>query len=125
MAATTDTDRQPRVLIVEDDDSLRLLCRINLELEGYRIAEARSIAEAEDVLASDAVALVLLDVHVGADDGIELMRSLRRRGHPAPVVIFSGSAQIDAATSAEADDVVPKPFQLEKLLGVVERFVRR
>lgn len=125
MAATTDIDHQPRVLIVEDDDSLRLLCRINLELEGYRVAEARSVAEAEEALASLAVALVLLDVHVGADDGIELMRSLRQRGHSAPVVIFSGSAQLDAATRAEADEVVAKPFQLEKLLGVVHRFVRR
>jgi two-component system, OmpR family, response regulator len=125
MAATTDTDRQPRVLIVEDDDSLRLLCRINLELDGYRVAEARSIAEAEDALASDAVALVLLDVHVGPDDGIELMRSLKQRGHPAPVVIFSGSAQLDAAATAQADEVVAKPFQLEKLLGAVQRLVRR
>lgn len=125
MPLMTGTARPPRVLIVEDDDALRLLCRVNLELAGYRVAEASSVPEAEDALASDAVDLVLLDVHVGADDGIELMRSLRQRGHEAPVVIFTGTAQLDPATTAEADDVVPKPFQLEQLLDVVHRLVRR
>jgi DNA-binding response OmpR family regulator len=111
----------PTVLIVDDDQSLRLLCRVNLELEGYRVLEARSTAEAEEALARGEVALVLLDVHVGADDGIALMRSLRERKVPAPIVLFTGSAKLDAETKAEADGVVPKPFRLEELLGEVRR----
>jgi DNA-binding NtrC family response regulator len=111
----------PKVLIVEDDASLRLLCRVNLELEGYRVVEARSVAQAESALSADEVDLVLLDVHVGPDDGIALMRSLRRRGHAAAVVLFTGSAQLDSETRAEADGVVPKPFRLEHLLEVVHR----
>jgi DNA-binding response OmpR family regulator len=114
----------PKVLIVEDDESVRLLCRVNLELEGYRVVEARSVAQAESALWGDEVDLVLLDVHVGADDGVALMRSLRRRGHAAPVVLFTGSAQLDSETRAEADGVVPKPFRVEDLLGVVKRLVR-
>jgi DNA-binding NtrC family response regulator len=121
----TDLARSPRILIVEDDESLRLLCRVNLELEGYRVAEAGSVAQAEEALASGAVDLVLLDVHVGPDDGIALMRSLRRRGHEARVVVVTGSAQLDSTTRAEADGVLAKPFQLEQLLGVVRRLVRR
>lgn len=111
----------PKVLIVEDDASLRLLCRVNLELEGYRVLEARSVAQAERALSGDEVDLVLLDVHVGPDDGVALMRSLRRRGHAAPVVLFTGTAQLDSQTRAEADGVVPKPFRLEDLLEVVHR----
>lgn len=114
----------PKVLIVEDDESVRLLCRVNLELEGYRVVEARNVAQAESALWGDEVDLVLLDVHVGADDGVALMRSLRRRGHAAPVVLFTGSAQLDSETRAEADGVVPKPFRVEDLLGVVKRLVR-
>jgi DNA-binding response OmpR family regulator len=113
------------VLIVDDDASLRLLCRVNLELDGYRVLEARSIAEAEEALAAGGVDLVLLDVHVGADDGLELMRSLRERELEAPVVLFTGSAKLDPETRAEADGVVPKPFRLEELLGEVRRLVRR
>jgi DNA-binding response OmpR family regulator len=109
----------PTVLIVDDDASLRLLCRVNLELEGYHVLEAPSVAAAEDAVAADPVDLFLLDVHIGADDGLALMRSLRAREHRAPVVLFTGSATLDSVTVAEADGVVPKPFRLEQLLDVV------
>ena len=115
----TATPVGPTVLIVDDDASLRLLCRVNLELEGYHVLEAPTVAAAEDAVAADPVDLFLLDVHIGADDGLALMRSLRAREHRAPVVLFTGSATLDSVTIAEADGVVPKPFRLEQLLGVV------
>ena len=113
--------QQPTILIVDDDESLRLLCRVNLELEGYNVLEAQSVADAEDAIGAGAVDLFLLDIHVGADDGLALMRSLRAREHGAPVVLFTGSAAFDAETMAEADGIVPKPFRLEQLLSVVRR----
>jgi DNA-binding NtrC family response regulator len=113
--------RQPTILIVDDDASLRLLCRVNLELDGYNVLEAQSVADAEDAVAAGEVDLFLLDVHVGPDDGLALMRSLRARDHGAPIVLFTGSAVFDAQTMAEADGIVPKPFRLEQLLGVVRR----
>ena len=113
--------QQPTILIVDDDESLRLLCRVNLELEGYNVLEAQSVADAEDAIGAGAVDLFLLDIHVGADDGLALMRSLRARQHGAPVVLFTGSAVFDAETMAEADGIVPKPFRLEQLLDVVRR----
>jgi two-component system OmpR family response regulator len=121
VAGTIEHIRAGTILVVDDDASLRLLCRVNLELDGYRVVEARSVAEAEEILAAGGVDLVLLDVHIGLDDGIALMRSLRRRKHTASVVLFTGSAQLDAETRAEADGVVPKPFRLEELLEVVRR----
>jgi DNA-binding NtrC family response regulator len=121
----TELIRAPLVLIVDDDESLRLLCRVNLELDGYRVAEAPTVAAAEDALSEGGVDLILLDVHVGADDGVELMRSLRKRDHGAPVILFTGSALLDAATIAEADGVVPKPFRLEQLLDVVHSLAPR
>jgi two-component system, OmpR family, response regulator len=124
VAGTIEEIRAATILVVDDDASLRLLCRVNLELEGYRVVEARSAAEAEEALAAGGVDLVLLDVHIGADDGIALMRSLRRRKHTASVVLFTGSAQLDAETRAEADGVVAKPFRLDELLDVVSGLVR-
>src|SRR6478609_9002327 len=106
----------PTILIVDDDDSLRLLCRVNLELDGYNVLEAPSVAAAEGALAVDVVDLFLLDVHIGADDGLALMRSLRNREHRAPV---------DSATISEADGIVPKPFRLEQLLDVVRELAPR
>ncbi len=115
----------PSVLVVDDDASLRLLCRVNLELEGYRVLEAREVAEAEEILRSESIDLVLLDVHVGPESGIELMRSVREQGGAPPIVLVTGSARLDADTQAEADGVVAKPFRLEELLGVVHRLVSR
>jgi DNA-binding response OmpR family regulator len=111
--------RQPTILIVDDDASLRLLCRVNLELDGYNVLEAPSVAAAEEAVAAGEVDLFLLDVHVGADDGLALMRSLRARRNETPIVIFTGSAVLDAQTLAEVDGIVPKPFRLEQLLDVV------
>jgi DNA-binding response OmpR family regulator len=125
VSAPPDRRRSPRILIVDDDASLRLLCRVNLELEGYGVAEARSVAEAEAQLAAAEIALILLDVHVGPDDGVALMRSLRGRKHRASVVLFTGSAQLDSRTIGEADGVVPKPFKLNQLLDVVHALAPR
>jgi DNA-binding response OmpR family regulator len=111
--------RQPTILIVDDDASLRLLCRVNLELDGYNVLEAPSVAAAEEAVAAGEVDLFLLDVHVGADDGLALMRSLRARRNETPIVIFTGSAVLDSQTLAEVDGIVPKPFRLEQLLDVV------
>jgi DNA-binding response OmpR family regulator len=124
VSETTHQGSAPKILIVEDDEPLRLLCRVNLELEGYRVLEAKSVVQAERALGGDEVDLVLLDVHIGPDDGVSLMRSLRRRGHAAPVVLFTGSAHLDSETTAEADGIVAKPFRLEDLLEVVHRLVR-
>ena len=121
MSETAADRSAPTILIVDDDVSLRLLCRVNLELEGYNVLDAQTVAAAEDLLAAAGVDLFLLDVHIGADDGLALMRSLRSRDHEAPVVLFTGSATLDSATIAEADGIVPKPFRLEELLDVVRR----
>ena len=115
----------PTVLVVDDEPSLRLLCRVNLELDGYRVLEAENVAEAEQILFAEAVDVVLLDVHVGPESGVELMRRLRDRGGAPPVVLVTGSARLDAGTQAEADGLVAKPFRLEELLGVVRRLVAR
>jgi len=111
----------PTVLVVDDEPSLRLVCRVNLELDGYRVLEAPNVAEAEQMLLAESVDVVLLDVHVGPDSGIELMRTLRERGGAPPVVLVTGSARLDEETNAEADGVVAKPFRLEELLEVVRR----
>jgi DNA-binding response OmpR family regulator len=115
----------PTVLVVDDDASLRLLCRVNLELEGLRVLEARDVGEAEALLGAEAVDLLLLDVHIGVESGIELMRSVRLRGGAPPVVLVTGTAQLDSATKAEADGIVSKPFHLEELLGVVRQLLNR
>ncbi len=107
------------VLVVDDDASLGLLCRVNLELDGYAVVEARSIADARSVLEHTAFDAVLLDLHLGDGDGGDLLVSLA--GARPPVALFTGSGTIEPELAALAEGVLPKPFTLDDLLGTVRR----
>ena len=111
------------VLVVDDEPSIRLLCKVNLELEGYRVLEADTLDEARRHLRESDVDAVLLDVHVGAEDGRELVREIRSGWPSAGIALFSGSSEVGAATTADADAVIPKPFLLEQLIGTVGKLV--
>jgi two-component system, NtrC family, response regulator GlrR len=109
------------VLVVDDEPSIRLLCRVNLELEGYRVLEADTLSEARERLREESVSVVLLDVHVGSEDGRVLLEEIRSEWPAVPVVLFSGTAPSDAVDMEGADAIIPKPFQLQQLVGTVSR----
>ena len=109
------------VLVVEDDDALRMLCRVNLELEGYRVAEADTLEAARRAIAAETPAVVLLDVHVGTDDGFELLAELRRERPEVAVALFTGDSKVEPASRSGADDVLAKPFTLDQLSATVRR----
>lgn len=107
------------VLLVEDDRAMRLLFRVNLELEGYRVLEAPTIPEARDLLASEQVDLVVLDVHVAGESGYDLIGPIRER--QAAIALITGSAEISPDERALVDAVLPKPFALEDLSAEIDR----
>lgn len=109
------------ILVVDDDESLRMLCRINLELDGYRVVEAASLAQARVALASGDVDAMLLDLHLGDGDGRDLLRDLG--ADRPPVALFTGSEQIGPELSAVADAVLSKPFELTLLASTVGKLV--
>ena len=113
------------VVVADDDEAMRLLCRVNLELEGFRVAEATSQAELDVLLEGESVSLVLLDVHLGPDDGLEIARGMRARYPEVPVAFVTGSVHIGERTAAVADAAISKPFTLEELIGTVHRLARR
>jgi DNA-binding response OmpR family regulator len=103
-------------LVVDDDTSIRMLCRLNLELDGWRVFEAATLAQAREQLSAEVVDVVVLDVHVGTGNGIEFMHELRSE-HPAlKVALLTGS---DRADDAGSDAVIPKPFTIEQLTSTV------
>jgi DNA-binding response OmpR family regulator len=111
------------VLVVDDDDSLRMLCRINLELDGYRVIEAGSLEAARQLLADEHVDAMLLDLHLGDGDGRDLLASLGPER--PPVAFFTGSETIGPELQASADAVLAKPFELDALADTVGRLVGR
>ncbi len=106
------------VLVVDDDPSLRLLCRVNLELEGYAVVEAGSIDEAETALENGGVDVVLLDMHLGNERGVSLVPTLEQRGLGSATALLTGSPSRDLPDGAI---VIPKPFAIDELTETVRR----
>ena len=113
------------VLVVDDDAAIRFLCRVNLELDGWAVLEAASVTQARDTLAADPVDIVVLDVHVGVDSGVDFMAEIRQRHPGLPVVLLTGSVGSPGLEGADADAVISKPFTLDQLTGTVGRLVVR
>jgi CheY-like chemotaxis protein len=109
------------VLVVDDDQALRMLCRVNLELDGHRVLEAATLAEARKQLVAEAVDVVLLDVHLGSDDGRRLLDEIKDGASDARVALFTGSVGFEFEEPAGVDAVVPKPFSLEMLASTVRQ----
>lgn len=105
---------------MDDAPALRLLCRVNLELEGYRVLEASTLTEARALLDSEPVGVVLLDLHIGNEHGDALLEELRQRQPRIPVAVVTGSVEIDThERKIEADAVLAKPFTIDALIGTV------
>jgi DNA-binding response OmpR family regulator len=110
------------VLVVDDDASIRLLCRLNLELDGWDVREAAGLGQAREQLADGAVEVVVLDVHVGSGNGLEFLRELRRDYPGVKVAMLTGS---DRLQDADSDAVIPKPFTIEQLTSTVASLAPR
>jgi two-component system phosphate regulon response regulator PhoB len=108
----------PVVLVVEDEPSIRLLCRINLELEGFDVLEAGSLSEARAAIAENELSLALLDLRIGSERGTDLIEELRGRG--VPVALVSGSAEHESEAEGIADAYLRKPFAIADLLRTVK-----
>ena len=110
-----------RALIVDDDSSLRLLCRVNLELDGFEVREAATLAEAEAAIAEERPDVILLDVHLGGEHTHDLLARIRGAG--IPVALVTGSVDI-ADYRDQADAVLGKPFVPEILVETARRLAR-
>jgi DNA-binding response OmpR family regulator len=113
------------VVVAEDDDALRLLCRTVLQHDGFQVVEVTNGSDLAAALAEYEARVLLLDVHLGDDDGIEIARELRKSRPELPIIFFSGSAQLYGSEAEEfAAAVISKPFQVEELSATVERLAR-
>ena len=113
------------VLVVDDDAAIRFLCRVNLELDGWAVREAAAIQQARETMAATPVDIVLLDVHVGVDSGLDFIAELRERNPGVPVVLLTGSVGSPELDGIDVDGVISKPFTLDQLTGTLGRLVPR
>ncbi len=116
-----------RVLLVDDDPKIRTVVRKSLEGEGFEIIEADTAECALGVFAGDDIDLVMLDINLGADNGFEVARNIRKTSQ-IPIIMISGKEEIiDKVVGLElgADDYITKPFHIREVLARVRAVLRR
>lgn len=116
------------ILVVEDDADLGFGLRNNLEIEGYHVQLAGDGPAALATLAEARFDLVILDLMIPGIDGIKVLRQLRARNDPTPVLILTARGQEEDKVRGlrlGADDYVTKPFGVLELLARVEALLRR
>jgi two-component system alkaline phosphatase synthesis response regulator PhoP len=117
-----------RILVVEDDRTLRQALTFNLTREGY---DVRVAVDGEQALASardSSVDLILLDIMLPGMSGLEVLRVVRGEGVTTPVIVLSAKGdEIDRVVGLKvgADDYVAKPFSRPELLARIEAVLRR
>jgi two-component system alkaline phosphatase synthesis response regulator PhoP len=117
-----------RILLVEDDPTLRQALTFNLTREGYEVSSAADGEAALEAARNQRLDLVILDVMLPGMSGVEVLRVLRREGVATPVIILSAKGdEIDRVVGLKvgADDYVSKPFSRPELLARLEAILRR
>src|SRR6476660_258292 len=121
-------DRQACVLVVEDDPALQRMILDYFVEHNIHTLVASDRREMVSKLGSSEVNLVILDLRLGQDDGLDLLREVRSSSD-VPVIIITGHRRddIDRVVGLElgADDYVTKPFNLRELLARVRAVIRR
>ena len=117
-----------RLLVVEDDPTLRELLAASLRFAGFAVSSAATGTDALAAAEADPPDLVVLDVMLPDLDGFQVLRRLRAGGARLPVVFLTARAageDLVAGLSGGADDYVTKPFKLEELIARIRAILRR
>src|SRR2546428_2360418 len=109
-----------RILVVDDDPTLRLLLRVTLAADEFEIEEVASAEDAREVARFWRPAVVLLDVQLPGLDGLSFCRQLTSREDPPAVVFLTGTPPPAAgAEKARARAVLPQPFRPLELIAPI------
>lgn len=115
------------ILMIEDNPDILRTNREQLELEGYRILEAESLAEGRQAADEEKPDLILLDILLPDGSGLEYCRELF--GGNRPRILFLSALntkqEVIAGLRAGGDDYITKPYLMEELLARVEALLRR
>ena len=115
------------VLIVEDDGVTRAKLAGYLEAAGYRVSEAAEGSVMRRVMRDDPADLLLLDINLPGEDGLELTREVRARSEIGIILVSGRTDDVDRIVGLEmvADDYVTKPFNPRELLARTKNLLRR
>jgi DNA-binding response OmpR family regulator len=115
-----------RVLVIDDEPDVLLLCRVNLEIAGHEVLEATSGERGLELALSSGPDLIVLDVMLPAKDGLEVLGELLSDGRTrdTPVILLTAKAQAEdrlAGWQAGCTEYMTKPFSPVALAEIVDR----
>jgi two-component system response regulator MprA len=120
-------ERTPRVLVVDDEPRMLTMMRRVLEADGYGVIMAGDGRSALDILRSESIDLMILDVMMPDLDGFDVCRTARRESLVPILMLTALDAGVDKVTGLDcgADDYVVKPFENDELMARVRALLRR
>jgi two-component system, OmpR family, response regulator len=118
---------RPRVLVVDDNDSLRQFVSQILIRQGFEVSSAHDGEEMDIVLARSGIDLILLDSIMPKEDGLSILKRLSRGHHPPIIMLSARSEDLDRIRGLElgADDYMAKPFNPDELVARIRAVLRR
>ena len=114
-----------RILLIDDDDSLRAMLRDSLVHYGFTVTEARDGREGLDLLDRGGIDLVITDIVMPVKEGLEVLMELRKRRPPVKIIAISGGGRssamdlLNTATLMGAAKVIYKPFSHDELIVAI------
>jgi two-component system nitrogen regulation response regulator NtrX len=118
----------PKILIIDDEKSIRKTLREILEYENFKVEEAADGLEGFNMISKDKFDIILCDIKMPKMDGIELLEKVLASGSDTPVIMVSGHGNIETAVEAVkkgAFDYIAKPLDLNRLLVTVRNATER
>ncbi|MFC4166058.1 response regulator [Teichococcus aestuarii] len=119
---------EPHLLVVDDDARLRNLLQRFLSEQGFRVSAAADAAAARQALQAMAFDLLVVDVMMPGESGLDLTEGLRREGHEVPILMLTAAGAPDdriAGFERGADDYLAKPFEPRELALRIRTILRR
>ena len=116
-----------RILIVDDEPPIRRFLRTSLAAQGYRVLEAENGGAGLDMIRSNPIDVLVLDLGLPDISGFEIIRRLRDQGSAVPIIVLSSRADEAGKVNAldlGADDYVTKPFGVDELLARIRAGLR-
>lgn len=116
-----------KILLLEDDESLRRGISLKLEKEGYEVLSAEGTSEAENLFEENDIALIISDIAVTDGNGLEFCRAVRQKSRVYIIFLTALDQEVDIVNGydAGADDYITKPFSLMVLISKVNALMRR
>ncbi len=117
-----------KVAVVEDEELIRTMIKINLEQEDCRVSSFPDAEEMLDDIADEAYDLIMLDITLPGISGEGALKQLRERGIKTPVIMVTAKTDINTKVNSfdcGADDYIAKPFNMQEVIVRAKALIRR